>query len=206
MSFHDTDIHREKPSLDDIINGVVVPIRIEDEDSNSRQQAFASDGDAVFLPVKRPNTFSSNSASVFGNSNEAHVLNNQNLSLSPIRNIDPIFSRTGTSIHDSIYPNTRSPSLSSTDSSTGNLVRGSKSLAMPDVHSTSLSIENAFNNSTILLTFQVPLSEVCKNPKSGNLDVLINIVVQIKSTSNIQSFHSVRKWYSDLLMLHKRCQ
>lgn len=195
----------EEPSIDDIINGVVMPLRPSDDDLKTRMQAFASDGDAVFLPPKLSGSFKIHS----GESNESPILNN--IGLSPLRNTNPVILQTGPLYIEGAYSNTGSPSLSSNESSShGNTYRGPNSIKVLDIQSSFHAFDNLPTN-PVMLFFQVPLAEVRQNPKSGNLDVIVNISLQIKSnstngSSDTLAFHTLSKWYSDLLQLHKRCQ
>jgi hypothetical protein len=189
----------DEPSIDDIINGVVMPLRPSDDDLKTRMQAFASDGDAIFLPPKLSSSFKIHS----DKSSESPTLNN--VGLSPLRNINPVILQTGA------YSNTGSPSQSSNESSShGTTYGGPNSIKVLDIQSSSHSYDNLPMN-PVMFFFQVPLAEVRQNPKCGNLDVFVNISFQIKSdsmngTSDIFAFHTLSKWYSDLLQLHTRCQ
>lgn len=209
MQYSDSERNCNEPSIDDIINGVVMPLHPSHDDLKTRMQAFASDGDAVFLPPKLSNSLKVQSVQLSGSSNESPILNQ--MGLSPLRNRNPAVLQTGPPYNEGQYSNTGSPSLSSNESSShGNSFRGQHPFKVVDIQNTSHSYENTSTN-PVLLFFQVQLAEVRQNSNSGNLDVMMKISLQIKSnvangTSDIQAFHTLSKWYSDLLQLHKRCQ
>ena len=93
MQYSDSERNCNEPSIDDIINGVVMPLHPSDDDLKTRMQAFASDGDAVFLPPKLSNSLKVQSVQLSGSSHESTILNQ--MGLSPLRNTNPAVLQTG---------------------------------------------------------------------------------------------------------------
>jgi len=57
----------------------------------------------------------------------------------------------------------------------------------------------------LIFVSHVPAARMCKNPKSGHMDISMTIVIRTSSTNNdSNSSHTVYKWYSDLISMHER--